>query len=218
MTILVRALIRKIALCGFLMACGMTVSATPASADVVSFLVDPATFDSNSDGFITGHEFQPMGTDGTVFDLEPTLNLVGADRFLLNLSTGLHFGGGGGSTIEFEFSVDKDLTLDSYTLSSAGFILGNPVFDIRENSTVLSSGNTAIASGDTHNFAGGPITLDAGTVYTFEATTFGAATQSFMAAWNYTPSAIPEPGSATCLGLAGLVLLGVRRRRPELRH
>lgn len=203
---------KTLTLAGVLVFCGVSHWSTSVSAEMVSFLVDPATIDSNMDGFITGHEFQPVGSDGTIFDLEPTDNLVGTDRFLLSEITGLRFGGGGGSTIEFEFSVDKDLTLDSYTLGTSGAFLGNPIFDIREGATVLSSGNTAVASGNTHNFVGGPISLDAGTVYTFETTTFGAAIQSFMATWTYTPQAIPEPGSTICLAFAAIIVCTRRRR------
>ncbi len=208
--ILLTSKVASVALLAFLASLA-TVSS--ASADeVVSFLVDPDTFDDNNDGFITGNEFDPAGSDGTVFNLVPTNNLVGADRFLLSETNGLHYGGGGGSTLSFDFSVDKDVQLETYTLASSGFFLGNPTFEIREGTTVLSSGNTSNSTGDTHNFASGPINLDTGTTYTFETEVSGAAIQSFMASWEYSVTAVPEPG--TFVLLTGLVLpLLIRRRR-----
>lgn len=70
-------------------------------ADVVSFLVDPDTIDSNNDGFITGDEFQPIGSGGTIFDFTPTNHLVSFPRFQLSSRRGLRYGGGGGSSLEF---------------------------------------------------------------------------------------------------------------------
>lgn len=174
---------------------------------MVSFLIKPDDIDGNSDGFITGTELSPIGDDGTLFTMVPTNNLVGSNRFLLNETRGLQFGGGGGSTLSFDFTPSRDILLESYTLASDGFFLGNPLFDIREGTASLSTGNTAIASGDTHAFAGGPLALSAGTTYSFNVTVSGAAVQSYMASWNYTP----EPASLTLLGLAGLA--AIRRRR-----
>ena len=58
---------------GRLMALAMALlfglSSGMATADVVDFRVDPDTIDSNMDGFITGSEFQPVGSDGTVFEI-----------------------------------------------------------------------------------------------------------------------------------------------------
>ena len=45
---------------------------------------------------------------------------------------------------------------------------------------MLSLGNTAVSSGDTHNFVSGPIAIDAGSTYTFNVTTTGAGVQSFI--------------------------------------
>ncbi len=183
-----------------------------STADMVDFRVDPTTIDQNMDGFITGSEFQPVGSDGTVFDLLPTNNLVGADRFLLSLSTGLHFGGGGGSTLSFDFTPSNSITLESYTTPSSGFILGNPTFDIRQGISVLSATNDADTNGTTFLFNGGPVSLTAGTTYTFQVTNSGAGIQSFMESWTYSRSAIPEPSTLAVMGLCGLAMT-VRRRR-----
>ena len=183
-----------------------------SSAETVSFLVDPATIDTNpADGFITGSEFEPVGSDGIVFSLLPTNNLVGGDLFQLSETTGLHYGGGGGSTLSFDFSVNKDITLESYTLSSSGFFLGDPTFNIQLGDLILSSENTSNNSGDTHNFNGGPLHLTAGMVYSFETQVFGAAIQAYQESWTYT-SIVPEPGALTLLGLS-VILLAVKRQR-----
>ena len=181
-------------------------------ADVISFLIDPDTIDSDSDGFISGTELSPIGSGGTEFVFEPINNLVGAPRFFLHETRGLQFGGGGGSSLEFTFRTNEDIELESYTLASSGFFLGNPVFDIREGATVLSESNTAIASGNTHTFVDGPISIQAGTDYTFITTAPGAGVQSFMASWDYSVTAVPEPGTTTIL-LAMGTLVAIRRRK-----
>ena len=194
------------------LAFAISVLPTPLNADEVSFLVDPATIDSNNDGFITGNEFQPVGTDGTIFGLTPVNNLVGMPRFLLSDTNGLHYGGGGGSTLAFDFTVSHDINLESYTLSSTGFFLGNPDFTILDGVTALSSNNTSNNSGDTHNFNSGPISLTAGTVYSFQTETFGAGIQAFMGSWTYSRTAIPEPTTWGVLAFLSTSVI-VRRRR-----
>jgi hypothetical protein len=187
-------------------------SANIVSADVVSFQVDPTAFDANMDGNITDDEFNPVGDGGTIFSLTPTDNLVGADRLFLDPSTGLQYGGGGGSSLSFDFMVNENISLESYTLSSSGFFLGDPIFNISQGATVLSSMNTSIASGETHSFNGGPLLLTAGTNYSFETQVSGAAIQSFVSSWTYSTTSVPEPGSAGLLAVAGLAV-GMRRRR-----
>lgn len=205
-------IVRTTLACGALLFLGGIAPSSTVLAEDVSFLVDPDTIDDNMDGFITGSEFQPAGTDGTIFDLLPTDNLVGGNRFLLSETSGLHYGGGGGSTLSFDFSVNQDISLDSYTLSSSGFFLGNPSFNIMEGAVVLSSTNTSNSSGDTHAFNGGPIDLTAGTTYSFEAQVVGAGVQAFMGSWSYTPTNIPEPGSFCVLSAIGFAALSRRRR------
>ena len=66
--------------------------------------------------------------DGVTFTLESTLNLVGIERFL-NLtspSNGLQVGGGGGSTIEFTFQSDQDVTLSSYSTDITCLLYTSP--------------------------------------------------------------------------------------------
>ena len=188
-------------------------SVVPARAASVSFLVDPTTIDTSPmDGFITGTEFSPAGSDGTLFTFVPTDNLVGGARFLLSDDRGLQYGGGGGSTLSFEFSTSQDISLESYTLSSMGFFLGNPSFSILEGAAVLSSTNTSNNSGDTHGFNSGPIALTAGTTYSFDVQVAGAGVQAFMGSWTYTTTSIPEPGTFAALVVGGL-FISLRRRR-----
>ena len=185
---------------------------TNASAATVSFLVDPVTIDGNMDGFITDNEFQPIGSDGTIFNFLPTDNLTGSDRFLLSEATGLQYGGGGASTLSFDFSVNQDVDLESYTIADAMFIFGNPDFNLNDGATILSANNTSLGSGLTHDFVGGPIRLDAGTTYTFDVQTTGAAIQSFQSSWTYTATSVPEPSSMALLALGGCVVVFRRRR------
>lgn len=187
----------------------VSVGTAQAGVHSVSFLVDPDTIDANNDGFITGGEFQPVGSSGHVFALTPTNNLVGADRFLLSDTRGLHFGGGGGSTLSFDFSVNQDIELTTYTIASTGFILNNPLFDLRKDADVLSTGNDATPNGLTAAFGGGPVTIEAGETYSFVVTNTGAAIQSFMDSWNY--NVVPAPAGIGALGLFGLA--SMRRRR-----
>ncbi len=141
---------------------------------------------------------------GVNFTMVPIDNLVGSPRWVGG--DRITFGGGGGSSLEFDFTPDFDVTLDSYTID-LGFILGNPTFQIREGVNVLSAVNDADVNG-TFGFDGGPISLDAGTTYTFENNEFGAAMQSAFSAWQFT--VIPEPSTLCLLGLGALGLL--RRR------
>lgn len=183
-----------------------------ARAEFVSFLVDEAGFDTDPvDGFITGSEFNPVGSDGTVFAMTPTDNLTGADRFQVDAVEGLRFGGGGGSTLSFDFSVSQDISLNSYTLG-AGFFNRDPLFDIREGASVLSASNSSVGgAGSVIGFQGGPIELEAGTNYSFVVTTFSAATQSNLGSLNYTATSVPEPSSMAAVSM-GVAAIGMRRR------
>lgn len=178
-------------------------------AAVVSFLVDPTTIDNNpTDGFITGTEFSPTGSDGTVFTMTPTSNLVGPPRFLLSPTDGLSFGGGSGSTLTFDFVPSVDIQLESYTIGG-GLSVNDPMFDIREGAVILSSGNSGDASGA---FSNGPVLLQGGTTYSFIVTNGSALHQRQMATWNYSATAIPEPSSFAALCISGTAALIHRRR------
>ncbi|MBZ0171761.1 MAG: hypothetical protein K8E66_05230, partial [Phycisphaerales bacterium] len=124
-----------------------------------------------------------------------------------------HFGGGGGSTLAFDFSVNQDIELISYTLSNSGFFLGNPAFFIVGPGGVLSSLNDASASGSTLNFNDGPIAIAAGETYTFITDAGGAAVQSYMSDWQY--NEIPTPAGLFVLGMAGVF---ASRRREHSFH
>ena len=188
-------------------------------ADVVSFLVDPNTIDSNNDGFITGDEFQPIGSGGTIFDFTPTNNLVSFPRFQLSSQRGLRYGGGGGSSLEFTFSTNQDILLNSYTLASSGSILGDPTFAIKAGDTILSNSNTSTGNGNTYSFNSGPISISSGQEYTFEVINSGAAIQSYMDSWDYSVSAVPEPGGVLFLSSLYLIFTTSRRRKRQLvRH
>lgn len=180
--------------------------------EILSFQVDPNTFDTNMDGFITDTEFTPLGSDGTQFIFTPTNNLVGSDRLQLDPTTGLRYGGGGGSSLSFDFVSNRDISLNSYTLSSAGFFLGDPTFRVLETATVLSEDNTSNSSGDTYSFNDGPIEITANTTYSFETQVSGAGIQAYMGSWSYSVTAIPEPSSFALLVLAGSVIRLGRRR------
>lgn len=181
---------------------------TASRAESVSFLVDPATIDvSPSDGIISGSEFSPTGTDGTIFALTPTNNLVGADRFLLSPVNGLSFGGGSGSTLSFDFTPSNSIQLESFTIGG-GLSINNPVFDIREGASVLSMSNSGDAS---DSFVGAPLTLQGGTTYSFVVTAPGAGVQRQMASWEYT--VVPESTTASICLLAVALFSCVRMRK-----
>ena len=134
-------------------------------------------------------------------------NLVGSPRFISGAS-GLRFGGGGGSSLEFQFSVDKPVTLDSYGLASFG-ILGNAEFNILDETTVISGPNQADTAGS-NDFIDMPA-LEAGTLYTFKVNTSGAAIQASFETWGF--SVVPEPSSAVLGALSFPILFRFRRRK-----
>ena len=214
--------IQKITVSSIILSLGLLMSQNSLNAATVSFEVDPGTIaDTNLNGFVDGNEFNPVGDDGTIFSLTPTGNLVGAPRLFLSDDKGIQFGGGGGSTLTFDFTVSQDIKLNSYTLSDTGFFLGNPPpsFNILEGASVLSSANVADAanSGNTLNFDSGPILLTQGTTYSFTTNDFGAGAQSFISEWEYTR--VPEPltilGTSTALGM-GMLLKKKKRLSDSL--
>ena len=145
--------------------------------------------------------------EGVTFSFEPVNNLVGSPRWISSAS-GLRIGGGGGSSLEFTFTTDSAVTLDSYLLADFG-ILGNADFDVRDGATVLSAANNANAAGSSA-FTGAPVSLTPGTTYSFVVNTSGAAIQANMSAWTF--SVVPEPAS-NILALAGISLMCLLARR-----
>jgi|GEM_PF-2894188 len=193
---------------------GALLLASPAMGQsAVNFQVDPALFDADEDGFITGTEFSPFGSvggesDGVQWVFEPVNNLVGTPRLFLSPERGMQFGGGGGSSLAIDFTPSHEIQLLSYNITNTNFILNNPAFEIRLGDTVLSGGNEANTHG-TFEFAGGSILLLPGETYRFQVTTSGAAVQSFFSAWNYT--IVPAP-SVWVLGVLGASMVFGRRR------
>lgn len=161
---------------------------------------------------------------GVTFTLQSTDNLVGAPRWIGlpggDLLNGLQVGGGGGSTIEFTFTVDQDVTLTGYgTNQSAGFALGAPIFDVLDGATVLlddalindpTSTNISNSAGENDIVVSGlSIALIAGTSYTFDINDGGAAVQGFFTSFEFdvNSAAIPVP-AALPLAATGFALLG----------
>ena len=178
-----------------------------AGGGVLDFRLDVSVFDANMDGFITGDEFMPVGSDGVQFTITPISNLVGGPRVTIDELRGLRFGGGGGSMLTFDVTPDQTIDLDAYTINTTTFILGNPTFDVGQNDGIFSMGNNANVAG-TFAFEGGSLRINAGETFRFTVTNSGAAIQSFFESWSYT--LIPAPGSAGLVALAGVVAL--RRR------
>ena len=183
----------------FLLLVFATFTTAPSYAGTIDFTTGVPVFPDPADFSKTD--------EGVTFSFSPVGNLVGAPRFISS-DTGLRFGGGGGSSLEFTFSTDTDVTLDSYTLRR--FILGNPDFDIRDGANVISGGNDASAVGD-FNFANAPVALQAGTTYSFVANTTGAGIQANLSSWEF--SVVPEPSSAQLSILMLMVAFGLLRRR-----
>lgn len=144
-----------------------------------------------------------VSDEGRTFTLTPTDNLVGADRWVGNDTNGIAFGGGGGSTIEFELMVDGDVELDDYIIGG-GFKLNNPVMTFLDGvNPIGSSGDVNVAG--TFAFPGGSLLLSAGTSYTVNFSPIGAGVQSALAGFNFTP--VPVPGALVLL-VPALLSLG----------
>jgi len=185
-----------------------------AQADVVNF----------TDGNFTVITPSGIGNAPTVFSetvlgatltFESTVNLVGTERFLGleqgMTSNGLHLGGGGGSTLQFTVSSDQDIQFLSYATDGGGGFLGDRTFDI-SGLGASSIGNSLAPGNPTNLVAGGPITLLANEVYTFDIQNGGAADQAFISSFDV-QAAVPEPGSASILLMTVLGTRLMRRRR-----
>lgn len=126
----------------------------------------------------------------------------------------MQVGGGGGSTIEFTFQSDQDVTLSSYSTDTTPLLfLGDPTFDVT-GAGVSSVGNSLAQGNPANLFSDGPLVLDADELYTFEIQNGGAAAQAFISSITFTTTAVPEPSGIALLGGIGLAILGRRRRNP----
>lgn len=203
-----------------------------ASATTIDFL----------DGVFTGSGAVSTGftqiqevADGVTFTFVATQNQSGGARFLTGSSglidNGLHLGGGGGSTIEFEFSVSEDVTLTGYSSNTGGgFALQDPTFDLLDGATILvddavlrdpTSTNIFNTSGENDVVVTGlSVALRAGSTYIFDVDNTGAGTQSFLTALEFDTASpvapVPLPAGLPLL-LAGLGGLSVLRRARSAR-
>jgi len=133
----------------------------------------------------------------------------------------LSFGGSGGNTSVFTLSASQDVTLDAFTGFAQQFLTG-AIFDVT-GAGVSSTGNafstSAFLSGGTpvsDSFAGGPLSLIGGELYTFTTTNPGASTQSHLTSLEFTvPAPVPLPAGLP-LFLAGMGGLAFMRRRQKL--
>ncbi|MCB1743321.1 MAG: VPLPA-CTERM sorting domain-containing protein [Gammaproteobacteria bacterium] len=130
----------------------------------------------------------------------------------------LDFGGGGGSVSSFTLMASRDVTLDTFSGMAQQFNTA-PIFDVI-GPNVASIGNAFSVSGflgsdapGTDPFVNGPLSLQAGAVYTFSVSNAGAATRGYITELGFSVAPVPLPPAALLMlsGLAGLTML--RRRR-----
>jgi hypothetical protein len=208
---------KRYAIMWLAMAVAMNLGAS-AQADVVDFMDGNFTMIQNS-GINDAPTIFSESVLGATVTFESVANLVGGTGRFVGLeqgvtSNGLHLGGGGGSTLEFTISSSQDIQLVSYATDGGGFFLNPPTFDIA--GLGASSVGNSLDPGDPANLiAGGPVTLLAGEVYTFDVQNTGATVQAFVSSMEFT--AVPEPGSMSVLLVVGLAAGLVRRRRLAFR-
>ena len=128
-------------------------------------------------------------------------------------------GGGAGSVSAFTLSVSQAVSLNSF-IGFAQQFNTNPIFDVTGGS-VSSIGNTFSVAGfpgsaipAVDDFVGGPLALEAGTVYTFDITNSGPATRGYITGLDFTAetTTVPVPAALPLL-LTGLAALGLLSRR-----
>ncbi len=149
---------------------------------------------------------------GVVFTFTATGNLAGEPQFN-NLATagfGIQVGGANQSMIEFTLATSANVTLDSYSTVSNGFVLGTPTFNISGGS-IVSNGNTLVQDIAANPFAGGPLLFEAGTIYTFDIENTGLAVQAFLGGIEFTVVPLPAPALLLASGILGL-LAGKRKK------
>lgn len=194
-------------------------SVSAASAATID-LTDGA-FGTSSPGTDVAVITETVG--GVTFTFESTNNLVGTDRWLGSsgsMSNGLQVGGGGGSTLSFDLTVDKAATLTGYTTNtSGGFVLGDPLFDLTDGtSTLIDDGvinnpaGTGLfnpGGGNDVTVSGLSISLLTGTTYSFTLSATGAAVQGFFTSFEVETTPVPLPAALPMMliGVGGLAML-----------
>jgi len=194
---------KQLAACLFTLTMG---SAQAATVDLADGMFTPIPETALGDPEIFSETI-----DGVTFTFSATKNFGGTPRFnnLTTAGIGLHVGGGGGSVLEFTLEVDAAVTLDSYSTVSTGFFLGSPTFGINGNN--VASTTNPLPGEPTNLFDGGPLLLDAGTLYTFNIENPGEAVQGFIAGIDFT-TVVPLPAPIILLA-SGLLGVCARRRR-----
>lgn len=128
--------------------------------------------------------------------------------------------GGGGAATSFTLTTSHNVILNSFTGLGQLFNF-NPIFDVI-GAGVSSIGNTFSTVGflsfttpTSNTFAGGPLTLLAGTSYLFSVSNPSYFTTGYITGFDFTEvAAVPIPATLPLflLALGGLVLVARRRK------
>ncbi|MFL4469042.1 VPLPA-CTERM sorting domain-containing protein [Tateyamaria armeniaca] len=158
--------------------------------------------------------------DGVTFTFSNPISR-GTNQFSLG-STGVAVGGGGVSAFSFDFSVDQDVTLSSYSGYNRGAGLVDPSLSLSLGATVIDSGVAFSGTGSNASaamvemFSGGAMPLlTAGVTYSVSVNNPSATTLGFLTAIEFETVAappVPLPAGLPLL-LAGLGGFAVMRRR-----
>lgn len=212
----------------FLFAAALAVLGSGATAATIDFTDEsfvPGSLTYASAGPINGFQEAVDGvtftfaTSGQFRNIGPWLSIIDP------AFPALTFGGGSGNASVFTISASADVMLDAFLGFAQQFNTG-AIFDVT-GAGVTSTGNSFSTDGFlgsgtpvATNFVGGPLSLQAGAVYTFTTTNFGSVTQSHMTGLEFTKTqgvgaTIPLPAGLPLLlsGLAGLAALRWRRYR-----
>jgi len=210
-----------------LYAAGLAMLASGATAATIDFTDEtfvPGSVTYASAGPING--FQETA-DGVTFTIATSGQLRNIGPWLTIIDPAfpaLTFGGGSGNASVFTLSASADVMLNAFLGFAQQFNTG-AIFDVT-GAGVASTGNSFSTEGflgsgiaSVKSFAGGPLNLQAGEVYTFTTTNAGSATQSHMTGLEFTKTqgvgaTIPLPAGFPLL-LSGLVGLGAMRLRRQ---